>query len=1401
LAEHLIYITGVTMVAFGLFLVADRTIASRQHANRFQRWLLYSLVFGLMAVACIRYAQEVRPGVIIDARGAILVVATLTGGYGVGVATTAAALLSRWLMGGAGMNAGLAGLLCDFLFAAAVCWLWRRWHTTWAKSAALLAVAGFGVGGIEAWSLTWIGSSEQGWALFRASGLDLWVTQLVCTLLMGSLIHLERERGQAQDAARANASRLQALMDNLDTHIYVKAEDGRYLFANHHVVAQFGRPLENIIGRTDDEILPAETARQIAAFDEAVRRSGSRQSRVESVASPDGNVRQFWSTKLLIPYEGHPRALMGLSTDITEIKRLEASLRRAKEFAEQLMETANVIMLGLDREGRVVLFNAKGEEITGYSRQELMGRGWFDLVLSRDPSAQTTGALRQAMATGEMPRQLEYTLWTHAGEPREISWWTSLIANPDGAPLSLSLGVDVTEQRQADQELAAYRQDLERRVAERTAEALDLYNNAPCGYHALDAEGRVLEMNDTELRWLGRSREEVVGRLRLSDLMTLQDADRFSHEYARFVESGSTTTEEWEWQRKDGSTLSVLVRTTAVRDAQGRFVERHSTVLDITDRKRLEETLRASEEKFRVLFETSRDAIITTDVAGRCLDCNSAALEMFGFVDKAALMAWGIANLMPAWQPDGRDSRVVFVEGLRKALTEGNCFIEWEQQHADGSIFPAEVSISVAEIHGRKVLHSLVRDISQRKRSESELRASEARFRRLIEMAPLPLVLVSPDDRFILINARFSRVLGYTVADVPTLQLWWEKAYPDAEYRCEVQARWAEAIARARAGSGTVAAREYQVTCKDGVVRSMLVSGSIIEDGFLAALWDVTVEKRAAEELRVAKEAAESANRAKSTFLANMSHEIRTPMNAVLGFAQLMLRDPNLPPQHRQQITTISRSGEHLMAIINDILEMARIESGRVTLNPVLFDLHQLLEDLANMFELRARAKDLRFRVERLGEVPRYVLADETKLRQVLINLLGNAVKFAPQGGAIDVRLRSCGGHPTEPNASSSAGLHKRSIAVAQCAQPQAPSDALPTGSAGIPAGTGIGPRTTPAGEEAVAAGVVAPEPLEAGPAADALQGGKLRLEIEVEDTGPGISPEDQAHLFESFFQTATGRETSGGTGLGLAISRQFVRLMGGDMTVRSQHGVGSKFCFDILVAIAAADSLGTAAAASRQVRHLAPGSTGRRILIVDDQPVNRDLLQDMLAPIGFQLRTAAQGAEAVELCRRWLPQLVLMDLRMPAMDGQEAIRQIRVDHGSAVKIIALSASVFAKDRQDSLACGADAFMAKPFHETDLFEQIRQLTGVEYIYLDPQGEVDEARLAPGAEATVPVDIQGLPESTLASLRDALSAADYDRMLQITDQIVVWDAVVGQRLRRMVERFEYETLQTLLEQRS
>lgn len=499
-----------------------------------------------------------------------------------------------------------------------------------------------------------------------------------------------------------------------------------------------------------------------------------------------------------------------------------------------------------------------------------------------------------------------------------------------------------------------------------------------------------------------------------------------------------------------------------------------------------------------------------------------------------------------------------------------------------------------------------------------------------------------------------------------------------------------------------------------------------IKDSF--ELLETRVEQRT-EELNEAKLVAETANKAKSEFLANMSHELRTPLNAILGFTQLMSRDTSLQPNQQENLQIIDRSGEHLLSLINDVLDMSKIEAGRMGLNENDFDLYHLLDTTEEMFQLKADSRGIQLSFERDPDVPQYLRADERKLRQVLINLVSNAVKFTQKGS---IRLQ-----------------------------------------------VNIGDKPSSAKDENAS--------------------NSLILHFEVTDTGAGIAPDELGSLFEPFVQTETGRKSQQGAGLGLTISRKFVQIMGGDIAASSNLGKGTVFKFDIQAQLG--QNIGTQlAATTRKVLGLQPGQPTYRILVVDDRMTNRYLLIQLLSPIGFEVREAANGQEAVAIWESWEPQLIWMDMRMPVMNGYEATRAIRSHlKGQATVILALTASTLEEERAIVLSAGCNDFVRKPFRAETIFEKMTQYLGVCYIY-EEQGlppalpSAIAAKLTSNALAVMSIEwlnqlhqaavelnttqinssISQIPQAHLslaAALKNMVNNFDFDRIVRLAEQAI------------------------------
>jgi PAS domain S-box-containing protein len=746
---------------------------------------------------------------------------------------------------------------------------------------------------------------------------------------------------------------------------------------------------------------------------------------------------------------------------------------------------------------------------------------------------------------------------------------------------------------------------------------------------------------------------------------------------------------------------------------------------EIEDRKRIEAELRLSEEKFSKAFLACPDVIVITNPSnGLMIEVNDAFPKIIGYTRQEAL---GKTTLeLNIWV--NPEQRFCFIEKVQRGESVRDQEVLFSRK--SGEIFTALISIELINIGDWQRSIFVIRDISEqqaalreRKRAEAAIKESERKYHSIFDNATEGIFQTTIDGVFISANPALAQIYGYDSPDSLMENLNAKQLYVDFKSRV----KFIENLEK----QGVLLEFEAQIYRQDGRIIWISENARAVRDQkgnllyYEGTVKDITRRKETEEALRKsemqlqqAKEAAEAANRAKSQFLANMSHELRTPLNAILGFTQLMAKNPAFA-SGAKELDIISRSGEHLLSLINDVLDMSKIEAGKIILNENWFDLYDLLDTLEEMLQLKAKAKGLRLIYDRSPEVPQYIKTDENKLRQVLINLLGNAIKFTQEGG-INLRINN---NKSEDFTSL--------------------------------------------------------------------------ITFEIEDTGAGISENELEKLFDPFIQTEMGRKFQQGTGLGLAISRKFVQLMGGDIVVKSKLDEGSNFKFDIRVEVGNATNIPNEKLLKRVIS-LAPNQPKYRILIVDEIEDNRLLLNQLLAPLGFEIKEAENGLEAVTQWEKWQPHLIWMDMRMPVMDGYEATRRIKSQpKGQNTIIIAVTASALEEDRSLVLAAGCDDFVRKPFREATIWEAMAKHLGLRYIYeeekvtnpdLTNSNQISNTQFVLTSEA-----LQVMPLEWISQLHQASVSGDDAFAEELIKQIPQEHNNLAKALSNLIDKYRLDTI--------
>ncbi len=1163
------------------------------------------------------------------------------------------------------------------------------------------------------------------------------------------------ERKQAVEALQESEVKYRTLYETMVQGVVYQSADGTVISANTAAERILGLTLDQIQGRApmdpgwktirqDGADFPEEEHPSMVALRTGKEVSGV----VMGIFNPSLNDFRWTSINalpLFMDGENRPYQVYTTFTDITDLKAAGLKALYQLQFLYVIINAINVPIYFKDAEGRYSGCNKAFEGFAGVPMSGLIGMTVFDLW----PGELAEGYNQKDLELLETGGNQTYEAQARFadGTYRHVMYHKSLFYDKNGKVGGIvGAMLDITDRKRAEEALR-----LKNLVFDASLTANSI----------ADASGVITEANASFLRtWGYAGIDEVKGRTIASFFLNRDEAGA--------ILAALNQTGEWEGdftaKRKDRSVFLAHCLATVIRNDRGEVGGYQSSIIDVTDEREavagiehLTKVLKAIRNVNQFIVREKDPARLIRQICELLIETRgyNGAWIAFGapgapptaqaqagwgerFEPLASRLAegrWPRCRDIAAWAPDGFAS-LDPEEICRECLLGGEynfdlaavVCLRYEGRDFGmlGVSFPRDVSLDGEE---KEILLEVAGDIAFALH-DIEIGKQNLHYAQIVATSSEAMALIGPDKCHLEANPSYLRLIGrpgenirgLTVAEVVgadfferELRARLESCFAGEDFRFETtlpgpDARTIDALyAPCRAGNGAVTA--VAVCIRDITERKRAENELAAYRDHLEEL----VRDRTAE-LEQAKVASEAANRSKTRFLSSMSHEIRTPLNAILGFSELLIRDRELTDTQRERMETVNRSGEHLLALINDVLEISKIEEGRSSINPAPFDLIAMLGDIEGMFMGKMDAKGLSFRIDTAGVTARYLVSDEAKLRQILINLVGNAAKFTVKGG-VAIRARTV--------------------------------------------------------EE---------------------DDGGVVLTADVEDTGPGISETEMAGLFKVFEQGSAGVK-AGGTGLGLAISRQFAWLMGGDITVRSKEGKGS--CFTLRIAARAGESIaGKTMMEPRAVSGLEPGQGPFRVLVTDDQPDNRMLIREFLEPAGFEVKEACDGIEAIDLFKSWSPHLVLMDRRMPRMNGLEAMARIReIDPGGVTKIVMVTASAFIEDRDNAMIWGADAYLPKPFKARELFECLGSMLGVRYVY----DEVAPVSAAPATPLT-PGSLAGLSNGLAEKMLAATVELDRDGLFGLIGEITAKEPETGRQLYEMVKNYQYEALIELIKRR-
>jgi PAS domain S-box-containing protein len=1086
----------------------------------------------------------------------------------------------------------------------------------------------------------------------QANGQIIWVetNKLPLRNLQGDVIGVLgtyqdiSDRKAVEKALMLKQRHLAALMNNIPHIAWIKDEQSRFIAVNTPFVQACGVSAEELVGKTDFDIWSADLAQAYRDDDAEVLQSGQRKVVVEKVARTDGTLGWFETTKT--PFRDdrlNIAGTVGIAADITDRKRMEIELAASEAKFRHLVEGGQDLIWAIDTQYHFTYLSPQFTTLFGWDVSEWIGRPSNEAVYPED-----RGWLIEQQTLETVNFGMHNLEFRHCHRDRPYVWVrvsATAITDSMGAVVGYQ-GVlsDISTLKQAELALKA----SERRYASLTAAA-------PVAIFRFDTPLNCVYVNERWSEMSGRPMESALGRGWMEGLHP-EDSEQRIAEWTEYYAHSNPESQiihgsEGRHLRPDGTTTWIYVQVAKEFDNDGNVVGYIGTLTDITDRKNIELALQESQAQFRRMTESVPGMIyryvLLPDGRDKLVYVSPKVQQIFELTPEAVIQdmscLWArfhsedIPMIQSAIQDSAASLQPFFVEGR---LLLPNERVKWIQVSSQPD----------RQENGDVIWDGVVIDISDRKNTELVLKDLSDRLEFALKGANIGIWEYQINEGRLLWDERMFTLYGVSSEEfLGKYEDWLQRVHPDDLDMVQ------QAQQKAHQGDKECRA-EFRIIRPDGTIRFIdsyafnqyNAQGEIQKT--IGLNIDISDRKQAELQLQRINEELIRATRLKDEFLANMSHELRTPLNAILGMTEILEEQifGDLNDRQMQSLHTIENSSKHLLELINDILDVAKIEAGQIHLSCQPSNIESLCQSSLVFIKQQAFNKKIQLETAIPPNLPTINL-DERRIRQVLINLLNNAVKFTPNGGKISLQVSYI--------------QVLDNVVIAQ----------------GSPCDT---------------------------------------IEMSVIDTGIGIAPDQIKRLFQPFVQVESALNRSyNGTGLGLALVKRLVELHGGEVRLTSELGVGSCFTIAIPIAPFCESSIVPEPQLLSDSEAIKPAIADvPLILLAEDNEENINLFADYLSLKGYRLVIAHNGRMAIDLAQQIHPDLILMDIQMPEMDGLEAIQRIRqIPELANTPIIALTALAMSGDRDRCIAVGANDYLSKPVSLKQLVQKINTYLTESYL--------------------------------------------------------------------------------------